>query len=119
MKSIPQMQLRQPGFTYSVFEPTRVNKEIILKFKEKGDSQYIYQNELDKACFQHGMAYGDSKDSPRRKASDKVLCVKTFSIASNQKHDRYQTSLASMVYNFFDKKPAFSGSAKSKIMQNQ
>ena len=33
-------------------------KKNIQKFKETEDSRYIYQNELDKACFQHGMAYG-------------------------------------------------------------
>ena len=36
------------------------------KIKETGDSRYIYQNELDKACFQHDMAYGDFKDLNRR-----------------------------------------------------
>ena len=44
----------------------------IQKFKETRDSQYIYQNELDEACFQLGMAYGDLKDLPRRTASDKM-----------------------------------------------
>ena len=38
------------------------NKQSIQKFKETGDSRYIYENELDKACFQHGMAYGNFKD---------------------------------------------------------
>ena len=38
----------------------------IQKFKETGDSQYIYQNELDKACFQHDVAYGGFKDLNRR-----------------------------------------------------
>ena len=37
------------------------NKERIQKFKETGDTSYIYKNELDKACFQHDMAYGDLK----------------------------------------------------------
>ena len=31
------------------------------KFKERRDLRYIYQNELDIACFQHDMAYGDFK----------------------------------------------------------
>ena len=43
--------LRQPGFTYSACELFTKNKERIQKFKETGDSQYIYQNELDKAYF--------------------------------------------------------------------
>ena len=48
-------------------------KERIQKFKETRDSQYIYQNELDKGCFQHDMAYGDFADLTRRTASDNVL----------------------------------------------
>ena len=42
-----EMHLRQPKFTYSACGPFIKNKERILKFKETGDSQYIYQNELD------------------------------------------------------------------------
>ena len=80
------------------------NKEKIQKFKETGDSRYIYQNELDKACFQHDMAYGDFKDLTRRTASDKILRDKAFNIAKNPIYDRYQRDLASMVYKFFDKK---------------
>ena len=51
---------------------------------------YIYQNELDKTCFQHDMTYGDFKDLTRRTASDKILRDKTFSIAKNQKYNVYQ-----------------------------
>ena len=80
------------------------NKERIQKFKEIGDSQYINQNELDKACFQHDMAYGDFEDLTRRTASDKILYDKAFNIAKNPKCGRYQHRLASMVYKFFDKK---------------
>ena len=61
------------GFTYSACRPFTKNKERIQKFKETGDTDYISKNELDKACFQHGMAYGDIKDLARRTASDKVL----------------------------------------------
>ena len=53
--------LRQPWFTYSVCGPFTENKERIQKFKETEYSQYIYQNELDKACFQHDLAYEDLK----------------------------------------------------------
>ena len=79
-------------------------KERIQKFKETGDTSFIYKNELDKACFQHDMAYGDFKDLARRTASDKVLRDKAFNIAKNPKYDGYQGGLASMVYKFFDKK---------------
>ena len=61
-KFIPEMHLRQTEFTYSAYEPFTKNKERIQKFKETGDSRYIYQNKLDKACFQHDTPYGDFKD---------------------------------------------------------
>ena len=104
-KSIPEMHLRQPGFTYSACGPFTKNKERIEEFNEIGDSQYIYQNELDKACFQHDMACGDFKDLTRRTVFDKILRDKAFNIAKNTKYDGYQLGLASMVYKFFDKKP--------------
>ena len=53
---MPEMHLKQPGFTYSICGPFTKNKERIIKFKETGDTDYIYKNELDKACFQHDMA---------------------------------------------------------------
>ena len=76
---------------------------------ETGNTDFIYKNDLDKACFQHDMAYGKYKDLNKRTQSDKILRDKAFEIASNQKYDGYQRRLASMVYNFFDKKSAGSG----------
>ena len=101
---MPEMHLKQPGFTYSACGPFTKNKERIQNFKETGDTSYIYKNELDKACFQHDMAYGDFKDLARRTASDKVLRDKAFNIAKSPKYDGYQRGLISMVYKFFDKK---------------
>ena len=72
-KFMPEMHLKQPGFPYSACGPFTKNKERIKKFKETGDTRYIYKNELDKACFQNDMAYRDFKDLKRRTASDKVL----------------------------------------------
>ena len=82
-KFMPEMHLKQPGFTYSACGPFTKNKERIQTFKETGDTSYIYKNELDKACFQHDMACGDFKDFKRRTASDKVLRDKAFNIAKN------------------------------------
>ena len=78
---------------------------------QTGNTNFIYKNELDKACFQHDMAYGKSKDLVKRTQPDKVLKDKTFKIASNSKYDGcqrddgYQRGLASMIYKFFDKTP--------------
>ena len=112
-KFMPEMHLRQPGFTYSACGPFTKNKERTQKFKQTGDSR----NELDKPCFQQDMAYGDFKDLTKRTAADKVLRDKAFNIAKDPKYDGYQRGLASMVYQFFDKKTKGSG-AKS-IRQNE
>ena len=106
---MPEMHLKQPEFTLSACGPFTKNKEGIQKFKETGDSRYIYRSELDKACFQHDMAYGDFKDLAKRTAADKVLRDKAFNIAKDPKYDGYQSGLASVVYKFFDKNTAGSG----------
>ena len=98
-----EMHLRQLRFTYSACGPFIKSKEKIQKFKETGDSRYIYQKKVDKSCFQHDMTYGDFKDSPRRTAFDKVLRDKAFNIAKNTKYDGYKRDRASIVCNFFDK----------------
>ena len=97
-----------------------------FKNSKKRDTNYIYKNEPDKACFQHDMAYGDFKDLARRTASDKFLRDKAFDIAINPKHDGYQEGIFSMVYTFFDKKSALLtdksakvGGVNNKIKQNQ
>ena len=96
-KFMLEMHLKQPGFTQSACGPFTKNEERIQKFKETGDTSYIYKNELDKACFQHDMAYGDFKDIKRRTASDKILKDKAFDLAKSPKYDGYQRGLASMV----------------------
>ena len=48
-----EMHLRQPGLTYSACGPFTKNKERIEKFMATGNADFIYKNELDKACFQH------------------------------------------------------------------
>ena len=119
------MHLRQPGFTYSLCGPFIKSKERVQKFKQTEDSRYSYINELDKACFQHDMAYRDFKDLKKRTAAHKVLKDKSFNIAKNPKYDGYQRGLAPMVYKFFDKKTAGSGvtltnkSAIISIPQNE
>ena len=61
-KFMPEMHLRQPRFTYSAYGSFTKNKERIEKFMQSGNTDFIYKNELDKAYFQHDMAYGKSKD---------------------------------------------------------
>ena len=62
-KFMPEMHLRQPGFTYSACgQFTKNKKKRIQKFMQTGNTKFIYKNELDKASFQHDMAYGKAKD---------------------------------------------------------
>ena len=50
------------------------------KFIQTENTDYIYKNDLDKACFQHDMAYGKYKDLTKRTKSDNFLSVKVFKI---------------------------------------
>ena len=105
-KLTPEMHSKQPQLTYSACGTFTKNKERIQKFKETGDSRYIYRNELDKACFQDDMAYGDFKGLSKRTVADKVLKDTAFNIAKDPKYNGCQRRLASMVYKCFDKKTA-------------
>ena len=113
-KFMPEIHLRQPRFVYTARGPFTRHKEIIKEFKRTGDTRYIYRNELNKACFQHDPAYADHKDLINRTEADKVLRDKAYDIASNPKCDGYQRGLASMVYEFFDKKSTGSGIATAR-----
>ena len=60
-KSMPEIHLKQPGFTYSACGPFTKNKERIKKFMQAENTDFIYKNNLDKACFQHKITYGKCK----------------------------------------------------------
>ena len=116
-KFMPEIHFRQPQFTYSACGPFTKYEQRIQKFEETGDTNYVYKNELDKACFVHDAAYFDSKDLTKRTAADKILKNKAFDIAKDPKYDGYQRGLASIVYNFFDSK--VSGSGAKLIPENE
>ena len=118
-KFISKMHLKQPSFTYSACGPFTKNKKRIEKFMQTGNTDFIYKNKLDKACFQHDMAYGKSKDLVKRTQSDKVLKDKAFKIASNTKYDGYQRGLPSMVYKIFDKKFALLNKSSGSSVVNK
>ena len=98
---MPEMHLKQPKFTYSACGPFTKNKERIQKFKEIGDSRYIYRNELDKACFQYDMVYRDFKDLAKRTVADKVFRDKVFNIGKDPKYDGYLGGVATIFCKFF------------------
>ena len=85
---MPEIHLKQPGFTYSACGPFTKNKEWVQKFKETGDTNYIYNNDLD-------------KDLARRTASDKTLKDKAFNIAKNPKYDGCQRGTCFYGLQFF------------------
>ena len=87
---MPGMHLKQSGFTYSACGPFTKNKQRIQKLMQIGDTNYIYRNKLEKACFQHDMAY-NFKDLKRRTFADKVLRDKAYNIANNlSRYDGYE-----------------------------
>ena len=108
-KFMPEMFLKQPGFTYSASGPFTKNKETIEKFMLTGNTDVVYRNQLDKVFLQYDMAYCKSKDLIKRTQSDKVLRHKAFKIASDPKYDDSQRGLAPMVYKFFGKNSGASG----------
>ena len=74
-KCMPKLHLKQSRITYSACGPFTKHREKIQKFKEVGDLNHIYKNELEKIYF--------------------VL---------NPRYCGYQKRLSSMMYKFFDKK---------------
>ena len=54
---MPEIDLKQPGFTYSACSPFTKNKERIEKIMKTGNTNFIYKNELDKTCLEHDIAY--------------------------------------------------------------
>ena len=89
-KFMPQMHLRQLWFTYGAYRHLLKTMNEYKKNQRNRNSRYIYQNELDKVCFQHDMDYS-FKDLAWRTACDRVLHDNTFNIAKNPK-DGYQIS---------------------------
>ena len=83
------------------------------KFKQTINTDYIYQNDLDRACFQPDIACGKYKDLNKRTQSDKLSTDKAYGIASNPKHNKYQRGLIWMVYKFFDKDSTMGSGIKS------
>ena len=114
-KFMPELHLVDPIVKkYSACDPFTKHTQRIQDFLNTGKLSYIYKNDLDKACFQHDMAYNKFKDLEKRTQSDIVLKNKAFKIASNPKYNGYERGLASMVYKFFDKK-----SKGSRLKENQ
>ena len=81
---------------WSTYQKQRKNWKIYAVTEYR----FFYRNDLDKDCFQHDMAYGESKDLTKRTQADKVLRDKAFKIVNDAKYDGYQRGLALMVSSF-------------------
>ena len=104
-KFMPKLHLWDPKVKkYSACGPFTKHTQRINKFLNTGLLSEIYKNELDKACFQHDMAYNKYKDLKGRTQSDIVLKNTAYKIAVNPKYDGYQRMLASMVRKFFNER---------------
>ena len=97
------MHLRQLEFTYTDCASFTKNKERIQKFKETGYSRYIYQNELDKACFQHDMANGDFKDLTEEKLLIKYCVIKHLILLKIRNMMNINVDLLQWFINFLKK----------------
>ena len=88
-KFVPQLHLKQPGFTYSACGPFTKHCERIQKLRETGNLKDFHRNELDKACFAHDAKYSNSKDLAKRTISDKILkdrAYETINMIDTREH---------------------------------
>ena len=111
------MHLRGQRFTCSADGPFTKNIKRIKNIKETGNSRYIYQSKLDKACFHKDMPDRDVKDLNGKIIPDNVLNDKAFNITKYPKCPGYQWGLDSMLYKFFDKKTS-GGTVKNETISN-
>ena len=118
-KFMPELHLLDPIVKKcSACGPFTKHTQRIQDFVNTGKLSYIYKNDLDKAYFQHDMAYNKFKDLEKRTQSDIVLKNKALKIASNPKYNGCERGLASMVYKLFDKKSKGSG-LKNQQLANE
>ena len=109
-KFMPELHLVDPiAKKYSACGPFTKHTQRIQDFLNTGQLSYIYKNDLDKACFQHDMAYNKFKDLEKRTQSNIVLKNKAYKVAANPKYNDYERGLVSMGYKFCDKKSKGSG----------
>ena len=86
---MPELHLKQPGFTCTACEPFTKYCERTQKFRETGNLKHLYRNELDKACFTHDAEYSESKDLAKRTISDKILKDRAYEIVRYRNYDGY------------------------------
>ena len=88
-KFMPELDLKQPGFTYSACGPFTKHLERIQKFRETVNLKHLYRNELNEACSAHDAVYSDNNDLAKKTISDKILKDRAYEIARNCGYDGY------------------------------
>ena len=113
---MPELHLKQPGFTYSACGPFTKHCKRIPKFWETGNLKHLYRNESEQAGFANDVACFDSKDLANFKKiiSDRFLKDRGYEVAGNREYDGHERALSSMISKFFEKK---TGSGISVIEQ--
>ena len=102
---------------YSACGPFTRHQQRIEQFMKDGRLSHIAKNRLDAACFQHDSAYNKYKDPVNRRQSDIVLKNKALKISVDPKVNRYQRSLAAMVYTFFNERTRASGIENKQLAE--
>ena len=101
---IPELHLKQLGFTYITCGSFTKHRERIKKIRETSTLKHLNRNELDKACLANDAVYYDNKDLAKRNISERILKYRVHESPRNCNYDGYQKALGSIVYKFFDKK---------------
>ena len=86
---------------------------------KQGIHHIFIKKKLEKAFFQHDMAYAGFKNLTIIITSDNKLRAKAFDIAKNPKNGAYQRGLASMVYKFLDRKTCSSDIKNDSISNKE
>ena len=86
-KEMFKLHLKEPGFTYSACGQFTKHREVIQKLSETGNSNYLWRNELEKACFNRDAPYFDSKELAQKTVSEKILKDRAYETARNHMMD--------------------------------
>ena len=79
-KFMPKLHLRKSELIYSASRPFTKHRDMVKRLSKTGDLNYIYKNELDKACFAHDATYADSQYLAKRTVSDKISKIRLIKL---------------------------------------
>ena len=99
---MPELLLKKPRFTYSACRPFVKHRGRTQKFKETGNLNYFYKNELNKPCSAHDAWHTISRHLAKSIVLDKILKHRAYEIALNPTYDGYKRGVAITLFKFFD-----------------